>query len=474
MTQRRDFQPIHGFRDDALGDHDGVGIMELIRKKEVKVEEVLEAAMQRCQVVDPQLNAVQLTCFDQARDKAQDGRGLTFGGLPTFVKDNIDVKGLPTNYGSAAFKASPAKSYDPFVDQFLSLGFNPIGKSRLPEFGFNASTEFVDDPPCRNPWNLDYSAGGSSGGAAALVAAGVVPIAHANDGGGSIRIPASHCGLVGLKPSRYRLLKSRSSEVAVVDIISQGVVSRSVRDTAYFLHGAEVFAPSKKFAPVGLVKHPGKRRLKVGILLESVTGHETCSETRKTVELTAQTLEELGHTIVEATSPVGEDFVDDFSTYWGMLSFVVANIGKVRISSDFDKSRLDQFTRGLSADFRKRVYAMPKFLYRLKRSWHAYVKAFKKFDLLLCPVLNHKVPELGYLSPKIGFEELFGRLEKYAGFTPLQNASGGPAIALPMGQSKEGLPIGIQLAALHGQERRLLEVAYELEEARPFRRIQDA
>ena len=165
MTQRRDFQPIHGFRDDALGDHDGVGIMELIRKKEVKIEEVLEAAMQRCQVVDPQLNAVQLTCFDQARDKAQDGRGLTFGGLPTFVKDNIDVKGLPTNYGSAAFKASPAKSYDPFVDQFLSLGFNPIGKSRLPEFGFNASTEFVDDPPCRNPWNLDYSAGGSSGGA---------------------------------------------------------------------------------------------------------------------------------------------------------------------------------------------------------------------------------------------------------------------------------------------------------------------
>ena len=177
---------VHAFTPaDALSDLDAVGVAELIRSGDVSAREVTEAAIVRAQNVNPRLNGIQLATFDQAlkdSDRLADG---AFSGVPTFVKDNTDLAGLPSNQGSLAVNARPAKQHSDFARQLLAQGVTVLGKSTMPEFGFNATTEYQDLPPTRNPWNTDYSCGASSGGSAALVAAGVVPIAHANDGGGS-------------------------------------------------------------------------------------------------------------------------------------------------------------------------------------------------------------------------------------------------------------------------------------------------
>lgn len=463
---------VHAFTDDALGDHDATALADLVRSGSVSAAELTEAAIARAEKVQPHLNAVEIGDYDRARRQpVAPGR---LSGVPTFVKDNVDVAGVPTNHGSAAFRARPAKEDSPFVTQLRSLGLGVLGKSRLPEFGFSASTEYAEGDPVRNPWNPAYSAGASSGGAAALVAAGVVPIAHANDGGGSIRIPAAVCGLVGLKPSRGRLVPDRADNQLPVRIVTQGVVTRSVRDTAAFLAGAEEHWRNVKLPPVRDVRGPSANRLKVGLVMDSVHGSPTDAETRVAVEQTAALLTELGHVVEVCPLPVSARFAGDFALYWGLLGQLISSTGSFLYGKDFDASRTDNLTRGLAAMYRKGMAGTPGMLYRLRRSTAEYRAAFHRFDVILSPVLAHTTPELGHLSPTLEFEDLFARLQEYVGFTPLNNASGGPAISLPLGRTRQGLPIGVHFSADIGDERTLLELAYELEQAAPFARIQDA
>jgi amidase len=232
---------IHAFGPDLLADHDAVALADLVRRREVSPVELAETAITRVEKVNGALNAVQLADYERALAEAAKLPTGLFAGVPTFVKDNTDLQGLPTGHGSRAVPRIPAAADGAFARQFLSLGFTVLGKTTLPEFGFNCSTEYQGSPPTRNPWHTGYSCGGSSGGAAALVAAGAVPIAHANDGGGSIRIPAACCGLVGLKPSRGRLLEAEWARMLPVKIIAEGVVTRTVRDTAHFFAGAEQY-----------------------------------------------------------------------------------------------------------------------------------------------------------------------------------------------------------------------------------------
>jgi len=242
---------IHAFGPDLLSDHDAVALAELVRRREVRPVELAEAAIARVEKVNGALNALQLANYERALADAAKLRPGVFAGVPTFVKDNTDLRGLPTGYGSQAVPSVPAHENGAFARQFLSLGFTVLGKTTLPEFGFNSTTEYQGKPPTRNPWHTAYSCGGSSGGSAALVAAGVVPIAHANDGGGSIRIPAACCGLVGLKPSRARLVDGEMARTLPVKIIVEGVVTRTVRDTAHFLAGAEQYWRNAKLPPIG-------------------------------------------------------------------------------------------------------------------------------------------------------------------------------------------------------------------------------
>jgi amidase len=394
-------------------------------------------------------------------------------GVPTYVKDNTDVRGMPTNHGTAAYVGKPAVKDGPYARQYLSSGMTVLGKSRLPEFGFNASTEFADADPTRNPWHPGHSPGASSGGSAALVAAGVVPIAHANDGGGSIRIPAACCGLIGLKPTRGRHINADQARSMPINLVSEGVVTRSVRDTATFVAAMERTWRNTTLPPVGLVEGPASRRLRVGVLTASLGGVTADADTEATVARTAARLAKMGHDVEPATLPVGEEFVEDFIIYWGLLAFFASALGKRALDKKFDPDKLDGFTKGLRGTYRRNFYRTPTTLFRLSRVKNAYAGMLAKHDVILSPVLAHSPPTLGHLSPNVPFDELLIRLRNYVAYTPLNNVAGTPAISLPTGATADGLPIGVQISGAHGDERTLLELAFALEQDHPWRRIQD-
>ncbi|WP_340560485.1 amidase [Streptomyces sp. GSL17-111] len=471
MTVPEKLTTVHTFGDDALGEDDAVGIAARIRRGEVGAAEVARDAAARVRAADAALGAVRIH-HDPPAPAVRPGGA--FAGVPTLVKDNTDYLGLPTGHGSAAFTPRAARRHAPFVRQFLGTGVTVLGKTRLPEFGFNATTEFEDAEPVRNPWHTGYSAGGSSGGSAALVAAGAVPVAHANDGGGSIRIPAACCGLVGLKPTRGRLVANAQSRRLPIDIVCDGIVSRSVRDTAAFLAAAETHWRNPELPPLGLLEGPSGRRLRVGLLLDSPTGAVTDAATRAAVSDTAATLERLGHRVEPVRIAVDPRFRDDFLTYWGLLSFLIGATGR-SLGTHFDRSRMDGLSRGLRADYLRAAHRTPAVLRRLRRSREAYAAALRGHDVVLTPVLAHTTPPLGHLSPAVPYDTLIERISAYVAFTPLNNVVGTPSVSLPAATTTdEGLPVGVMFSARPGHERTLLDVAFTLEAERPWPRVQDA
>ncbi|ALR10630.1 amidase [Mycobacteroides saopaulense] len=463
---------VHAFTEDALGDLDATGVAERIASGEVTAAECAEAAIVRLERANPSLNAVEFKDFPRARERAaaaEDPAGTpsAFRGVPTATKCNIHVAGMPLTEGSAAISPTLQTVDGPFTRQFLSTGVVPIASTTMPEYGWSASTERSGGSVTRNPWHTDFSAGGSSGGSAALVAAGVVPIAHGNDGGGSIRIPAAACGLVGLKPSRGRLLGDPSSGAAPVKIVADGVLVRSVRDCARFFEAAELHYRNPKLTPIGHVDRPVQRRLRVGLCMDSPFTPATDTATRQAVNSAAELLESLGHTIEPYTPAVLPSFKVDFEDYWSFLAFAVAK-GGPRLFDGFDATRLDPLTIGLSRRFVRRSYRTPLFLARLAASARVYERGFLGIDAVLTPVLTHTTPRIGYLSPDQDADVLLDKLSSYVGFTPVHNASGAPAISLPLGSDPDGLPIGVMFSGPRGSERTLLELALEIEEAQPF------
>lgn len=422
------------------------------------------------EAVDARLGAVQARVDSPAHTAATGG---AFAGVPTFLKDNTDYQGVPTGHGSTAFRPRAARRHAPFTRQFLGTGVTVLGKTRLPEFGFSPSTEYDGAQPVRNPWNTGYSAGGSSGGSAALVAAGAVPIAHANDGGGSIRIPAACCGLVGLKPTRGRVVASDLTRQLPIDIVSDGIVSRSVRDAAAFLAAAERYRRSPQLPPLGLVEGPSGQRLRIGFLLDSPNGVQSDAATRAAVTGTAATLERLGHTVEPVELSMDPSFTDDFLTYWGMMSFLLGVTGRT-LGAGFDRHRMDGLSRGLREEYLRNWRRTPGVLRRLKRTREAYAASFRGLDLVLSPVLAHTTPPIGHLSPTVPYAKLIERILAYVAFTPVDNVVGTPSVSVPApSATTDGLPIGVMFSARPGGERKLLEIAFELEAERPFRRIQD-
>ncbi|MFF3286120.1 amidase [Streptomyces sp. NPDC003023] len=470
MTISDEQSTVHAFGDDALGEHDAVGLAEAIRRGEVGPAEAVRDAAARVRAVEARLNAVQIHVETPVLGSEAGG---VFAGVPTFVKDNIDYLGLPTGHGSAAFVPGAARRHAPFTRQLLSSGVTVLGKTRLPEFGFSPTTEYEGAEPVRNPWHTDCSAGGSSGGSAALVAAGAVPVAHANDGGGSIRIPAACCGLVGLKPTRGRVVGNAQSRQLPVDIVTDGVVSRSVRDSAAFLAAAEKYWRNPKLPPLGLVEGPSERRLRIGLLPDSPNGVRSDAATRAAVTETAATLERLGHTVEPVELAIDPRFTEDFLTYWGLLSFLLGITGRT-LGTDFDRRRMDGLSRGLREAYVQDWRRTPGVLRRLKRTREAYAAAFRGLDLVLSPVLAHTTPRIGHLAPTVPYATLIERILAYVAFTPVNNVVGTPSISVPAASATaEGLPIGVMFSGRPGSERVLLEVAFALEADRPFRRIQD-
>lgn len=466
---------ISAFTDDALGDLDAVGIVEALQAGRVSRTEVVEAAIARTEAVDPTLNGLAYEAFDRARARAEAPRpyGGYFDGVPTFVKDNVAVRGMPTMQGTDAWAPRPAAATGDFARAYLATGLVPLGKTQLSEFGFSASAEHPRLGVVRNPWQPAHTAGASSSGSGAFVAAGAVPIAHANDGGGSIRIPASCNGLVGLKPSRGRIPLDRDMRQMPLRIVANGVVTRSVRDTAAFYREMERVYRNPKLPPIGDVTGPGRQRLSIAVCTQSIVreaGPEVCEVTTKTVAL----LEELGHRVTPIDNPIPERFMGDFLLYWSLLSFALVRGGRRTFGASFDRARLDNLTLGLEAHAARNLHRLPVATARLARTRRITAALAREYDVVLTPTLAEPPPRIGHLDPTADYDQIIARLVDWVAFTPLQNATGDPAISLPLGQSETGLPIGMMFASTVGQEARLLELAYELEQARPWRRIQDA
>jgi amidase len=320
---------VNAFTGDALGDNDAVGVAQAIAAGTVSRAEVLAATIARCETVNPHLNAIAFKGYETPIPPSDHSPGF-FSGVPTFIKDMVQVAGMPTNQGTDAWDPRPATRDGAFVKKFRSLGVTPLGVTRMSEFGFNAVAEHPRLGPVRNPWNTDLTPGGSSSGSAALVASGAVPFAHAVDGGGSIRIPASCTGLIGLKPSRGRLPLDADLQYVPLRVACNGILTRSVRDTAAFYREMERHHPARSLPLIGDVTGPDAQRLRIAVATRSLLTDCT-PEVREETSRVAAVLEGLGHHIeLIDRVPAPDSFVDDFVSYFSFAALAFVRQGRRR------------------------------------------------------------------------------------------------------------------------------------------------
>ena len=463
-------------------DRDALGLADLVRRREVAATELVDSAIDAIERIDGRLNAVTAKLYDQARDRARRvNLDAPFAGVPYLLKDlRAACAGTPTSGGSALLRNAVAEYDSEIVSRQRRAGLICVGKSNTPEFGLTATTEPHAFGPTRNPWDLDRTPGGSSGGSAAAVAAQIVPIAHASDGGGSIRIPASCCGLFGLKPTRGRNPLGPDAGDVMNGLVVEHALTISVRDSAALLDatagpdvGDPYWAPPPRrpfLQEVGA--DPG--RLRVAFSAESRMGTPVAPECVEAVEATAKLLEELGHE-VEHGVPDYDDraFQSAFTTIWfSNLAATVDGLSQV-IGRPVVEEDLEPFTwslrcRGATHTAAEYVAAVAEIQMASRR----VARFFDRYDVWLTPTVASPPPSLGYLHPGPGETDLrpYGRrVREFVPFTQLANATGQPAASVPLHWTSEGLPIGVQFAAGFGDEATLFRLASQLEECRPWR-----
>lgn len=447
---------------------DGVRTAELISKGDMTSLEATEAAIARAEAVNPQINAIATKGFDAAREMAATNPKGAMGGVPTFIKDLADWNGLPTMFGSRAFRGNMASEDGMLADSWRNtLGIVTLGKSTSPEMGLISSTEPLVTGPTRNPWNTDHIPGGSSGGAAALTAARVVPFAHASDGGGSIRIPATCCGLVGLKPSHEASPIGRpSQEGGPVDISVDLAVTHTVRDTA-----AIFAATARSEALRAPVTGPASRRLKIGFAPRPATDTEIHPDVMSEIECTAQLCRDLGHEVMDTNWPIdGDEFSDKFLLYWSAGAAQFAQDAAAFAGQAPSPEILEPWTLGLAQNFIGRAEELPGAIAYLQQFKAVYEQMFTDggYDILLTPTVASPPPAIGTQDPAGDFDTVMANVLNFASYTSPMNVAGAASISLPLGMSSDGLPIGSMFSGIKGDDRMLIGLAYEMEEARPW------
>jgi amidase len=478
-------------------DLDGIALADLVRRREISAAEVVEAAIDRVEARDGALNAVVYRFDDLARAAARaplpDG---PLSGVPFLLKDILGaMEGQPLSFGSRLLAGFRAPSDSAYVRRARGGGLLPLGRSNVPEFGIVATTESVLHGPCRNPWDLDRTPGGSSGGSAAAVAARIVPFAHANDGGGSIRIPAAHCGVFGLKPSRGRISLAPLGE-GWSGLVTEGAVTRSVRDTAALLDllaGPEpgdpfVVAPPQRPYREEVGATPGQ--LRVAFTIRPLLGRVAHPDCRAAVEETARLLVDLGHHVRAAEPPIErEELVRAY------LTIVAANVSAEieeaarRVGRRPSAALLEPATRALVLVGQSiSGLEMSRAQFAIQGARNAMARFMAEHDVLLTATAARPPVKLGELAlrwlERIGIDVLErvpvrrlldllvdAAVENAIEATPntqLMNLTGQPAASVPLTWSAAGLPIGVQLAARPGEEGLLLRLASQLEAARPW------
>jgi amidase len=460
------------------GNYDAVGLAKLVRTKQVTPFELLDEAIARTGRVDPQINAVVVRHYDYAQRQIDNGLPQgPFAGVPFLLKDLEFLEGTRTTAGASVYRDHVAGYTTTLARRFLDAGLTIFGKSSTPEFGLVPTTESRLFGPTRNPWNLDHSSGGSSGGAAAAVAARIVPLAHASDGGGSIRIPASACGVFGLKPTRARNPIGPERGEGWGGLSCGHVVSISVRDSAAMLdaiHGCEPSSPyvapkpERPFAEeVG--RDPG--RLRIAFTDSSPYGDAIDSEVAEAVRDVAKLLAGLGHG-VEARAPV---LAADPATV--MATIVSANTGlAVRLAEQqFGRSMTDRDFEVLtlaSAHNAAKASAIDYTAAQLTafRISRRLADFFETCDVFLCPTLCSpplRIGEIDTMSQDLS--HISPILRRYMPATAMFNMSGQPAMSVPLARNKAGLPLGMMFAARFGDEATLFRLAAQLEHERPWK-----
>ncbi|MEO0601235.1 MAG: amidase family protein [Myxococcota bacterium] len=461
----------------------------LVATGEASARELAEAAIARIEQLDPPLNAVVSTRFEHALAEAdaidatpRQTRG-PLAGVPFLVKETDALGGEPYTLGSRLFEGYVAPKDAGWIAEMRGSGLVALGKTNVPEFGLIHTTESMLYGPCRNPWDHDVSTGGSSGGACVAVATGMVPLGSASDGGGSIRYPASACGIVGFKPSRGRGVPPDQNIAGEPGVVF--AVTRSVRDTARLLElsdGARVAkSKGKGPAPIGFVE-PGTKPLRVAMILPTVEGASPEPDVEQAVREAARLCEQLGHTVEEATLPMdGTAFMRHIEMLWASfpaqlrrtfwLTCLVARGWRWWRWPRYEDA-LEPWTRGL-ADFyrdkerakRGHIARATTFLAEAQRSWARF---FASYDLLIGPVQRRAAHPIGELDPTRPFDELIEVVVKDSGYAAIQNFVGLPAVSLPLGTSAEGLPLGVMFTGPAMGDATLLKLAYQLEEAAPW------
>lgn len=464
---------------DEYLSHDAIGLAELIARREVTAEEVLEAAIAQVDARDPEINAFVARCDDAAR--ASIAAGLPDGplrGVPYALKDlNAHVAGLPNTNGCRLFADVVSEVDSESVVRLRRAGMVIVGKTNTPSFGTSPSTEPVLFGATHNPWDLTRSAGGSSGGAAAAVASGMLPAAHATDGGGSIRIPASACGLFGLKTTRHRVTLAPYAGEGWGGMSVGHAVTRTVRDSALLLDvtsmpfpGDPAVAPQPQRPYLDEVSiDPG--RLRVALLDRPVTpGVAVDPEVLTALADAARLCEELGHDVIPAewpqipVTPAAAMSVLTSANIAAAIDDRLAALGREQREDDLDEwmRTIVESGRSLRAtDYTRAISG----IHAIGRSVAAWMSSF---DVLLTPTLAILPPRLGVLDVTKPFTDSLGVLGQMTGFLSIFNATGQPAMSVPLGMSTEGLPIGIQFVGHFGDESLLFRLAGQLERARPW------
>ena len=460
--------------------YDGVGLADLIRKKEVTAQEVAESMLAGVHKINPSINAIIEIYHDRVEKSDQlQPPDKPLAGVPIFLKDlGAGEAGKLQEMGSRLAKGYIAETDAYLTTRFKEAGAIILGRTTTPELGFAATTESILTGATRNPWDLNLIAGGSSGGSAAAVATGIVPVAHASDGGGSIRIPAACCGVIGLKPSRGRVTCGPDTDERLFGLTQEFVVSRSVRDTAAMLDAVSKPAPGDPFvitqprqpylkevgAPTG--------KLRIAFTTETWTGNDVNSELAVNVHKIARLCQDMGH-FLEASKPQFdlEAYFSAIGVMWNAtLGFACDQLAK-KMGRPVDTHHLEPVTLEVYKKSRKisaaDVIGARAALNMTRRKVGAF---FEKYDLLLTPTTAQLPVPLNTIhqNQDIPLEAWYLGTSQFNAFTGLFNATGLPAISLPLCQSSAGLPIGIQFVAGFGQEDLLIRVASAFEEALPW------
>ena len=460
------------------GNYDAVGLAELVRNKEVTAGELLDEAIARTAKVDPQINAVVVKHYDYAQRQIE--RGLPdgpFTGVPFLLKDLDLVEGTRTTFGASVLKDFVADRTGTLSQRFLDAGLTIFGKSASPEFGLMPTTEPRLHGPTRNPWNLAHSSGGSSGGAAAAVAARIVPVAHASDGGGSIRIPASASGVFGMKPTRARNPLGPDRGEGWGGFACGHVVSLSVRDSAVMMdaiHGPEASSPYIAPPPVRpfsqeVGRDPGK--LRVAFTDNSPYGDAIDPEIAAAVRETAKLLEGLGHHVEERAPPLAADPQPAIRTIVGAntalsVRLIEQRLGRAATPDDFEILTLASAHNAEKTSATDYVAAQLA-AFQISRALATF---FERFDVFLSPTLCMpplRIGELNTMSEDLSY--IAPLLRRYIPGTSMFNMSGQPAMSVPLAWNKAGLPLGMMFSARFGDEATLFRLAGQLERERPWK-----